>query len=95
LRKTRSRLKQADAALAVRPDKLVAAVARLVAARGALAEGRARMAARMAAGARCGWPVPPWLRQKLSLVEFRSICRKLEATNRRDAVRRARQLELI
>jgi LuxR family maltose regulon positive regulatory protein len=23
----------------------------------------------MAAGARCGWPVPPWLREKLSLVE--------------------------
>jgi LuxR family maltose regulon positive regulatory protein len=69
LRKVRSGLKQADAALAVRPDKLVAAVTRLVAARGALAEGRARVAARMAAGARCGWPVPPWLREKLSLVE--------------------------
>jgi LuxR family transcriptional regulator, maltose regulon positive regulatory protein len=41
LREALTRLKQADAALGVNPDKLLGAVAYLVAAGGALAEGRA------------------------------------------------------
>jgi len=151
-------LKEADAALGVRPDKLVGAIACLAAARACVAEGHAGAAARMVALARCGWSVPSWLGQRLSLVEsqapvgdipaawpasfaaapvaplivenlsdrerevlryasemlstaevatelyisvntvkshLRSIYRKLAATHRSEAVRRARQLELI
>jgi len=72
LRGTRSRLKQADAALGQNPDKLIRAVAYLVAAGGALAEGRAAVAARIVTRARSGGPVPGWLGQQLSLVESRA-----------------------
>lgn len=73
LREARNRLKQADAALGVRPDKLVGAVACLVAARGGLAEGRATVTAEMVAAARSGWSVPPWLEQRLILVESQAF----------------------
>jgi len=156
LRAARRRLKDADAALGVRPDKLVGAIARLAAARAGVAEGRPGVATRMVAMARCGWLVPPWLEQRLSQVEsqayaavggnraafaavpaaplivehlsdrerevlrsvsemlsvtevatelyisvntvkshLKNIYRKLAATRRSEAVRRARQLELI
>ena len=72
LREAHSRLKQADAALGVSPDKLIGAVAWLAAAYGALAEGRAAAAAQSVARARSGWPVPAWLDQQLSLVESRA-----------------------
>jgi LuxR family transcriptional regulator, maltose regulon positive regulatory protein len=72
LRETRRRIKQADDALAVSPDKLVGAVAYLVAAGGALAEGRAAVAAQIITRARSGWDVPAWLDQQLSLVESRA-----------------------
>ena len=72
LRETRSLIKQADAALGVRPDKLVGAVAYLVAAGGALAEGRATVAAQIITRARSGWRVPAWLDQQLSLLESRA-----------------------
>ena len=68
----RSRLKQADAALGVTPDKLIGAVAWLVAAYGGLAEGRAAAAAQIVARARSGWSVPAWLDQRLSLAESRA-----------------------
>src|SRR5213075_131568 len=69
LREARSRLKLADAALSASPDKLVSAVACLAAAIGDLAEGHPRVAAEMAAKARFGWSVPPWLEHRLTLVE--------------------------
>src|SRR5271165_5604032 len=72
LREAHGRLKQADAALGARPDKLIGAVAHLVAAGGALAEGRAAAAAQIIARARSGWPVPAWLDQRLSLAESRA-----------------------
>ena len=65
-------LKQADAALGESPDKLIGTVAYLVAAGGALAEGRAAVAAQIVTRARSGWPVPAWLDQQLSLVESRA-----------------------
>jgi LuxR family maltose regulon positive regulatory protein len=65
-------LKQADAALGERPDKLIGAVAYLVAAGGALAEGRPTVAAQILTRARSGWPVPAWLDQQLSLAESRA-----------------------
>ena len=69
LRKTHSRLEQADAALGVTPDKLIGAVAWLAAAFGGLAQGRAAATAEIVARARSGWSVPAWLEQRLSLVE--------------------------
>jgi LuxR family transcriptional regulator, maltose regulon positive regulatory protein len=72
LPEARSFLKQADAALGESPDKLVGTVAYLVAAGGALAEGRAEVAAQIATRARSGWPVPAWLGQQLSLAESRA-----------------------
>ena len=65
-------LKQLDGALGVNPDKLIAAVACLVAAYGGLAKGRGEAAAQMVAKARSGWSVPAWLDQRLSLVESRA-----------------------
>ena len=71
LRKAGSRLKQAVAALAVRPDKPVSAVACLVAALATLAEGRAATAVQFLARARSGW-ASAWIDQKLSMIESRA-----------------------
>ncbi len=72
LRRARSLLKQADAALSRSPDKLIGAVAWLLAACLDLVEGRAERAAESLAKARSGWHVPTWLEQELSLVESRA-----------------------
>jgi LuxR family maltose regulon positive regulatory protein len=72
LRETRGRLKQADAALGVCPDKLIGTVAYLIAAGGALAEGRAAVAVQIITRARSGRIVPAWLDQQLSQVESRA-----------------------
>jgi LuxR family transcriptional regulator, maltose regulon positive regulatory protein len=72
LHEARSFLKQADAALGESPDKLIGAMAYLVAAGGALAEGRARLAGQIVTKARSGWLVPGWIDQQLSLVESRA-----------------------
>ena len=68
----RDRLKRADAALRVRPEKLVGATACLVVARYRLAEGRAKAAAEMIARARHGWSPPGWLDHRLRLLESRA-----------------------
>jgi LuxR family maltose regulon positive regulatory protein len=72
LREARSLLQLADAALSASPDKLIGAVACLVAARAGLVEGRAEVAAQCVAKARSGWCAPGWLEQELSLVEWRA-----------------------
>jgi LuxR family transcriptional regulator, maltose regulon positive regulatory protein len=72
LSEARSRLKQADAALDGSQDKLIGAVAWLVAAGGALAEGRAAAAAQVIGRVRSGWSVPAWLGQRLSHMESRA-----------------------
>ena len=72
LREARAGLKQLDAALGISPDRLIAAVACLLAACGALAEGRGAAAAQLVARARSGWAVPAWLDQRLNLVESRA-----------------------
>jgi len=69
LPEARKFLMQADAALGESPDKLTGTVAYMVAAGGALAEGRAAVAAQIVTRARSGWLVPAWLDQQLSLVE--------------------------
>jgi LuxR family transcriptional regulator, maltose regulon positive regulatory protein len=72
LRETRGRLKQVDAALGASPDKLIGAVACLIAACAGLADGRGDVAAQFVARARSGWSVPAWLEQRLSLAESRA-----------------------
>ena len=72
LKQTRSRLTQLNAVLEASPDKLIEAIAGLVAAYSALAEGRDDMAVQAVARARSGWQVPAWLERKLSLVESRA-----------------------
>jgi len=59
-------------ALGITPDKLTGAVAYLVAAGGALAEGRPAVAAQLIDRARAGWSVPAWLDRQLSLAESRA-----------------------
>jgi LuxR family transcriptional regulator, maltose regulon positive regulatory protein len=72
LREARGFLKQADTALGICPDKLLSAAAYLIAAGGALAEGRAGTAVDIVARARSGGPLPVWLDQQLSIVESRA-----------------------
>ena len=72
LRQARGFIKLADEALGARPDKLVGAAACLVAAGGALAEGRPAVAAQIVARARAGWSVPAWLDQQLILILSRA-----------------------
>ena len=68
----RDRLKRADAALRIRPERLVGAAACLVVARYRLAEGRAKAASEMIARARHGWSPPGWLDHMLTLLESRA-----------------------
>ncbi len=63
------RLARAQDALRGRPDRLVAAICSLAAARHELAKGRAAPAERIARGAREGWAPPPWLDRRLVLTE--------------------------
>jgi LuxR family maltose regulon positive regulatory protein len=72
LGETRGWIKQAHAALGVSPNRLIATVAYLVTASGALAEGRAAVAAQIITRARSGCHVPAWLDQQLGLVESRA-----------------------
>lgn len=68
----RGRLKQVAAALTLSPDRLIGAIACLIAAYSALAEGRGDVTAQYVARARSGWDVPPWLERDLSLAESRA-----------------------
>ena len=72
LREARNLLKQADAALDPRPDKLIGTVAWLLAACACLVEGRLEAAGQCVAKARAGWHAPAWLEQMLRLVELRA-----------------------
>jgi LuxR family transcriptional regulator, maltose regulon positive regulatory protein len=72
LRDAHTRLKQANTALGVNPDKLIGAVAYLAAAYGGLAGPQAGAAVKVVARARSGWSVPAWLDQRLSQAESRA-----------------------
>ncbi len=71
LRQAHRELKRADAALRISPDKLINAVACLIAAWCRLAEGRAAAAAELISSARHGWSPPGWLEHRLTLLEAR------------------------
>ena len=89
LQEARRHLKKADAALQACPDKLIGAVASLVAARGCLAEGRPREACQIVARAQHGWPPPPWLERSLDLVESRARVAMGDTEAALDAAERA------
>jgi LuxR family maltose regulon positive regulatory protein len=76
LRQAHGQLRLADSALRIAPDKLVGAVACLVAARCQLAEGSTRAASDMIGRARQGWLPPPWVEHRLALVQSR-VCAAL------------------
>jgi LuxR family transcriptional regulator, maltose regulon positive regulatory protein len=69
LAEARRELKHADLGPHAGPERLITAVACLVAARGCLAEGRPAAAWEIAARAADGWSPPPWLAHSLALVE--------------------------
>ena len=89
LREAGRLLKQLDAVLSVSPDRLIGAVACLIAACGGLAEGHGEAAAQMVARARSGWSVPAWLDQRLSLVESRAYVAVGDTSAAADAAERA------
>ncbi len=68
LRQAHGQLRLADGALRIAPDKLVGAIACLVAARCRLAEGGTRAASSLVGRARQGWSPPRWLEHRLTLV---------------------------
>ncbi len=72
LQQSHDQLVLADAALRVRPDKLMTAVASFIAARRRLAEGRAESASELAGRARQDWSPPRWLEGRLTLLESRA-----------------------
>ncbi len=82
-------LKQADAALQAGKEKLIGAVACLVAARHNLAEGRVGAAGEMICCARDGWSPPPWLDRWLTLVEARVCAARKDIQAALDAAKRA------
>ena len=73
LRQAHGQLKLADGTLRIAPDKLLGAIACLVAARCQLAEGNVKAAADMLSRARQGWLPPPWLDHRLMLIQSR-VC---------------------
>ena len=72
LQEAHTQLKRAEAALRICPDKLVSALACLVAAQRRLAEGRAAAAAEMISRARQDWSPPGWLELRLTILESRA-----------------------
>ncbi len=73
LRQAHSQLRLAAGALRIVPDKLLGAIACLVAARCQLAEGNTKAAADLLSRARQGWSPPRWLEYRLMLVHSR-VC---------------------
>jgi LuxR family maltose regulon positive regulatory protein len=71
LRQAHSQLRLADGALRMAPDKLVGAIACMVAARCQLAAGSTAAAFDLVARARLGWSPPRWLERRLTLIQSR------------------------
>jgi LuxR family maltose regulon positive regulatory protein len=73
LRHAHGQLKLADGALRIAPDRLIGAIACMVAARCQLAEGNIAAASDMVSRARHGWSPPRWLEHRLMLIHSR-VC---------------------
>jgi LuxR family maltose regulon positive regulatory protein len=85
----RGRLKQAEAALRAHPDRLIGAVACLVAARGALAQAHWPAAAELIQRARDGWSPPLWLDHLLTVAQAQASTAAGDTQAALDAARRA------
>jgi LuxR family maltose regulon positive regulatory protein len=82
-------LRRADEILQLCPDKLIGAVACLVAARGFLAQRRPAPVAALVGRARCGWSPAPWLEQRLLLAESQAYLAQGNIASAVEAARRA------
>ena len=89
LRQAHAELKRAEGALRLYPDRLTGAVACLMAARKALAEGHPDSAVEIARKARHGGPLPYWLERRLAMLESRACAAAGDATAALDAAGRA------
>jgi LuxR family maltose regulon positive regulatory protein len=85
----RIRLKQAEAFLQAHPDRLIGAVACLVAARSALAEAHEPAATQLIQHGREGWSPPPWLDHLLTVAEAQASTAAGHIEAALDAARRA------
>ncbi len=86
---SRSRLQETDAALRADPDRLIGAVACLVAARGALARVNGPAAADLIQRGRDSWAPPPWLDHLLTVAEAQASTAAGDIQAALDAARRA------
>jgi LuxR family transcriptional regulator, maltose regulon positive regulatory protein len=86
---SRSRLRQADTTLRTHPDRLIGAVACLVAARGALARANGPAAADLIQRGRDSWAPPPWLDHLLTVAEAQASTATGDIQAALDAARRA------
>ena len=89
LRQAHGELVRADAALRRHPDKFMGAVASLIAAQCRLAESRPGSALELISRARQGWSPPPWLDDRLTLLESRARAATGDAAGAAAAARRA------
>jgi len=81
--------KRAQDALRARPDKLIGAVACMVAARRSLAEGRGRAAADSIGRARRGWSPPRWIEYRLLVLDSWAAAGDSDFQSAIDIARRA------
>jgi LuxR family maltose regulon positive regulatory protein len=89
LPEARRELKNADLGPQASPERLVTAVACLVAARGCLAEGRPAAAWEIVGRALRGWSPAPWLEQSLALAESYACAAAGDIVSALGAARRA------
>ncbi len=85
----RSQLKQAEGLLQAHPDRLISAVACLVAARGALAQAHGSAATDLIQRARDSWSPPAWLDHLLTVAEAQAATAAGDIRSALDAARRA------
>jgi LuxR family maltose regulon positive regulatory protein len=89
LAEARRELKNADRGPRACPERLITAVACLVAARGCLAEGRPAAAWEIVGRARQGWSPPPWLEHSLVLAESHACAAAGDVASALGAAKRA------
>ena len=89
LAEARRELKNADLGSQESPERLITAVACVVAARGCLAEGRPAAAWEIAGRAAQGWSPAPWLGQSLALAESQAYAAAGDVASALGAAKRA------
>jgi LuxR family transcriptional regulator, maltose regulon positive regulatory protein len=89
LRQAHGQLRLADGALRMAPDKLIGAIACMVAARCQLVAGSAGAASDMVARARIDWSPPRWLERRLTLIQSRAYAAAGDIKSAIDTAERA------